>query len=220
MPTAHDKSKTNKSLVDVVFIDDRSVESSGSLSELFTKSCIERRTLSEHNQRVYDMMRPGDMIRIKRSDIYSHWAIAGEHGELIHVTAPHDYAPVGGSYSGSKSCCYSAGDLWSKAVICAERFWDVVGQSPAYIDNYLDPKKRPLPRREILRRAYDRIGEKGYNLVWQNCEHFATWCRYGSKSSRQTEQGGVTLGASVAAVLCSLFACVFPFFIIDYNSTV
>jgi len=77
MPTAHDKSKTNKSLVDVVFIDDRSVESSGSLSELFAKSCIERRTLSEHNQRVYDMMRPGDMIRIKRSDIYSHWAIAG-----------------------------------------------------------------------------------------------------------------------------------------------
>ncbi|MBL0385228.1 lecithin retinol acyltransferase family protein [Tumebacillus sp. ITR2] len=34
--------------------------------------------------------------------------------------------------------------------------------------------------REIVRRAYARIGESDYNLFHNNCEHFANWCRNGS----------------------------------------
>lgn len=33
---------------------------------------------------------------------------------------------------------------------------------------------------EIIHRAFSRIGEKEYNLVFNNCEHFANWCRSGS----------------------------------------
>ena len=32
---------------------------------------------------------------------------------------------------------------------------------------------------EIIGRASYRYGESAYNVVWNNCEHFATWCRLG-----------------------------------------
>lgn len=32
---------------------------------------------------------------------------------------------------------------------------------------------------EILKRAYSRMGEQKYHLLFNNCENFATWCRCG-----------------------------------------
>ena len=40
----------------------------------------------------------------------------------------------------------------------------------------------------IVRRARDRFNEElieNYHLLTDNCEHFATWCRYGTKFSCQ-----------------------------------
>jgi len=33
--------------------------------------------------------------------------------------------------------------------------------------------------REIIDRALRRHGEDRYNLIFNNCEHFARWCRCG-----------------------------------------
>lgn len=33
---------------------------------------------------------------------------------------------------------------------------------------------------EIVRRAQRRLGETNYNLIFNNCGHFATWCRIGA----------------------------------------
>lgn len=33
--------------------------------------------------------------------------------------------------------------------------------------------------KEIINRAYIRLGEDKYNLIINNCEHFARWCRNG-----------------------------------------
>ena len=38
-----------------------------------------------------------------------------------------------------------------------------------------------------LRRAMSRIGEQNYNLLFNNCEHFATWCKTGRHRSGQIE---------------------------------
>ena len=35
------------------------------------------------------------------------------------------------------------------------------------------------PTRVTLQRAMGRIGEQNYNLLFNNCEHFATWCKTG-----------------------------------------
>lgn len=38
-----------------------------------------------------------------------------------------------------------------------------------------------------LRRAMGRLGEQQYNLLFNNCEHFAHWCKTGRHRSRQVE---------------------------------
>ncbi|KAJ8262443.1 hypothetical protein GJAV_G00166540 [Gymnothorax javanicus] len=49
-------------------------------------------------------------------------------------------------------------------------------------------KMQPLPNEEIAIRAEKLIGVIPYSLLWNNCEHFATYCRYGSPVSLQTDK--------------------------------
>lgn len=39
----------------------------------------------------------------------------------------------------------------------------------------------------VLNRAESRLGEQQYNLLFNNCEHFATWCVTGVSKSQQVE---------------------------------
>ena len=43
------------------------------------------------------------------------------------------------------------------------------------------------PTRVTLQRAMSRIGEQDYNLLFNNCEHFATWCKTGRHRSGQVD---------------------------------
>ena len=43
------------------------------------------------------------------------------------------------------------------------------------------------PTGVTLRRAMSRLGEQNYNLLFNNCEHFATWCKTGRHRSEQVE---------------------------------
>lgn len=62
---------------------------------------------------------------------------------------------------------------------------------------HLDPKKYNLySADETVERAYSRLGEKKYNLVFNNCEHFAVWCKTGISDSEQ-----VTKAIATAAVI-------------------
>lgn len=42
--------------------------------------------------------------------------------------------------------------------------------------------------RETVRRAKSRLGEREYNLLFNNCEHFAIWCKTGLSKSYQIER--------------------------------
>jgi len=63
---------------------------------------------------------------------------------------------------------------------------------------------------EIADRALAHVGRDGYDPVIDNCEHFATWCATGSRTSRQVDivMGRVAAGASRAAVAISARAAV------------
>jgi len=51
----------------------------------------------------------------------------------------------------------------------------------------------PLQRNAAIRKAIKRIGEKTYNLVFHNCEHFKNWALYGVSKSKQVETIGTGL---------------------------
>ena len=40
---------------------------------------------------------------------------------------------------------------------------------------------------EVVNRARNEIGRKGYNVLWNNCEHFAVWCKTNVVYSNQVE---------------------------------
>ena len=44
-------------------------------------------------------------------------------------------------------------------------------------------------RVEAARRAESKIGQHAYNLFWNNCEHFASWCATGIAVSQQVIEG-------------------------------
>ncbi|KAJ8300529.1 hypothetical protein KUTeg_022048 [Tegillarca granosa] len=45
---------------------------------------------------------------------------------------------------------------------------------------------RPLHQKQIVQNALSMIGNEEYNIVQNNCEHFAVLCRYGRKWSDQS----------------------------------
>jgi hypothetical protein len=47
-------------------------------------------------------------------------------------------------------------------------------------------KGEQLPVEEIIARAYKALGEDSYNLLFNNCEHFANWCTHDDHFSSQT----------------------------------
>ncbi|MEF1280531.1 lecithin retinol acyltransferase family protein [Vibrio fortis] len=49
---------------------------------------------------------------------------------------------------------------------------------------------------ERVQRAYEKLGEDSYNLVFNNCEHFVNWCFNGFKSSSQVNNVVSVAGAA------------------------
>jgi hypothetical protein len=61
------------------------------------------------------------------------------------------------------------------------------------------PQDGDFPATTILARAVSRLGEDRYDLLADNCEHFARWCRNGKADSPQIMAGLRALGVGVAA---------------------
>jgi hypothetical protein len=61
--------------------------------------------------------------------------------------------------------------------------------------------RRRLPHAKTLQMARAHLKQKGYSLVFNNCEHFATYCATGKKKSTQVHRvigGMATLTLAVA----------------------
>ncbi|MDA0726566.1 MAG: lecithin retinol acyltransferase family protein [Cyanobacteria bacterium] len=72
------------------------------------------------------------------------------------------------------------------------------------------PEGACLPAGQTLRRAMGRLGEQNYNLLFNNCEHFAHWCKTGRHRSAQVEEalqagswGALALGQFMPAAVLS-----------------
>ena len=52
----------------------------------------------------------------------------------------------------------------------------------------------------VIQRAMSKLGEEGYNLVKNNCEHFAFWCKTGQKKSKQLKAVRTVAAVGVTGV--------------------
>lgn len=73
---------------------------------------------------------------------------------------------------------------------------------------FVVPYAEASPIGVTLRRAMGRLGEQRYNLLFNNCEHFAIWCKTGRHRSAQVEDwlhtgslGALVIGQFMPAAL-------------------
>lgn len=57
-----------------------------------------------------------------------------------------------------------------------------------------------LQRVNAVRRALTRLNESAYNLILNNCEHFANWVQKGLPKSEQVEDAGKVLAVTGAGI--------------------
>lgn len=109
-------------------------------------------------------------------------------GDIIRVSiirktgfGPEHY----GIYDGEEGVYHFTGDKPKDATVCFTSLDDFKNGGTAFIENILCKKYDPD---EIIRRAQSKVGTNfgGYNLIKNNCEHFAYWCATGVRRSSQT----------------------------------
>ncbi len=116
---------------------------------------------------------PGDLIEFHRlKGTYCHWAVYVGNGYVINY-GRQDPSP----------------DLVQKELLTT-----VSDGDPCRINNLVEEAQKrglnePFTGKEIVRRAEAKLGKKfPYNVLNNNCEVFATECRYGRGFTCQPEQ--------------------------------
>jgi hypothetical protein len=121
-------------------------------------------------------MARGDHIWVTRPLGYTHHGIDCGDGTVIHFTGE----------PGKKA----------DAAIARTPMAEFALDSIVHLREYSD-KDRP---QVVIDRAESKLGSKEYNLVINNCEHFATWCCTGRTASQQVRMASslTTSGAAAA----------------------
>ena len=108
----------------------------------------------------------GDMIRIKVS-FYHHYGIFVDENTVIQFGLPDN------SGTPADEICVMTTDI---ATFANGQFVET-----AKLDR--QEKKKARAPKETVAMALSRLGERGYNILNNNCEHFATDCVFGERSS-------------------------------------
>lgn len=115
-------------------------------------------------------MARGDQIYVMRplmglNSVYEHHGIDCGDGTVIH---------------------YRKGD---EAVISRTSYASFAKGNPVFTKRYTASYIPDV----VLERAESRLGERQYNLLTNNCEHFANWCKTGRNESQQVIDYGLDM---------------------------
>ena len=124
----------------------------------------------------------GDHIRVCRMNgLYYHHGIFISSDEVIHFTGEDDDSVLD----------------WSKARVIKTDLKNFLRGGEVEVKEYTDAEIDDLyPVEGIVSYARACLGDDGYNLIFNNCEHFANACTLGKYRSRQVENffGGKNMG--------------------------
>ncbi len=107
----------------------------------------------------------GDILGVTRG-LYEHYGIYVGNSKIIHY--------------------YGESDIGEDNVISETGFYEFVkGSSMFFIVDVDSLGLKCFDSSEVVQRAKENIGKKNYNLVFNNCEHFAFWCKTGENIAFQ-----------------------------------
>lgn len=157
----------------------------------------------------------GDVICAKRKDApleYQHFGIYCDRGRVIHFSSKEAEISGANSVMATDFETFAKGDkvfalAFPEKHYGAIRLNPVLAMSAAYgvvsnpglerVRKMIEAKLRRMREiadyhlytpEETVKRAESRLGESGYNLICNNCEHFAIWCKTGVHESHQVSE--------------------------------
>lgn len=150
-----------------------------------------------------EFLEPGDVIGVARSksfNIYEHYAVYIGNGKVVH------YSGEGSDFNSNINIREdSFDDFLKQDKDYFVLFFNEENRIPHKIqprtnfnmsdvnyESYLEIKKdknfKIYSPEETVQRALSKIGEDKYHLVFNNCEHFAIWCKTGVSESYQVKR--------------------------------
>ena len=173
------------------------------LFESSWSDCEEDRDRDRYAQRgPPPSLRRGDLLEVPRT-LFTHYGIYLGDNKVAHLipdilpVLTNDTKLIGSVITNKRLIL---GCMYRCATVRVDTLEDFAYGSNILI-NRTDKmvKSQAFPNEEVAKRAERLIGAVPYSLLWYNCEHFVTYCRYGAAASRQTEK--VTFFLSVGAEL-------------------
>lgn len=138
----------------------------------------------------------GDVIFADHG-LYKHYGIYSGEDRVIH------YAPLDASKLIDDDAIIHEGDMkeflhgaetygiceFSDDLDIGELIWSLCNPSHVSLGDVMQAleNRRVYSPEDTVQRARERIGEKQYDLVENNCEHFVVWCKTGISDSRQVD---------------------------------
>ena len=107
----------------------------------------------------------GDHLAVQRL-CYSHHGLYVGDRQVIHYQGP-----------------FANDDRTGQIVLCS--LDDFHSEQPLQV---LSHQSRPFSPEDCVARAFSRLGEQDYHLLFNNCEHFVLWCIEGFHYSKQINQ--------------------------------
>ena len=109
-------------------------------------------------------LHPGSHLSVSKG-LYDHHGIYIGNNQVIHY--------------------FGFSEAFKKGAIEQTTLENFLGGSDQFTVVHYPSSTAIYTNEEIVNRAYRCLGEDNYNLLFNNCEHFACWCVTGEKRSEQ-----------------------------------
>ncbi|GMR60106.1 hypothetical protein PMAYCL1PPCAC_30303 [Pristionchus mayeri] len=158
------------------------------------------------------ILKPGDLIEFSRGNsggsggaVYQHWAVYMGVYKRVHQVIHYS----------NEDLSDAARRTWGNFIEVSgnvEVQWELLEKvacgCPCRKNNGWDAVDIPRKPEEIVETAKKMVGDVGYCLATNNCEHFSNFCRYGKKRSGQVSSTVTAAGviSVVGGVLVAAYA--------------